>query len=204
MLFRSQSTEPISFVDIAGHWGENAIIRSAELGLFQGYPDNTFRPDDAVSRVQFVTVMWRSAGSPEPNGETPFTDIGNQLPAFQTAIRWAYETGRIKGTSDTTFSPEKALTRQEALTILHRCAGSETGLETMLTGTYDNAFSDSEQIAPWAKTAMYWGVYHQIISGTTSKTLSPLMNTTRAQMANIMVDYLDRFADVQGRGGENT
>lgn len=185
--------EAVSFTDTVGHWGESYIIRAAQMGLFMGYPDGRFGPDDKVTRAQFVTVLWRAAGSPDPAEEHPFTDIADQIAEFQTAIRWAYGSGAVKGTSDTTFSPENVLTRQEALTILHRCAGGATGMEAMFTGIYDSAFSDSGEIASWAKAAMYWGVYHKVISGTGEKTLSPWMDTTRAQLAKIMVDYLDRF-----------
>jgi hypothetical protein len=41
---------------------------------------------------------------------------------------------------------------------------------------------------------MYWGVYNEIISGTSAATLSPEGTATRAQVAKILVNYLEKFA----------
>lgn len=181
-----------SFVDAAGHWGEDYIARAVAKGLFKGYPDSTFRPDEEMSRAQFITVLWRTAGCPMEDGPVPFTDTQDQIQEFQDAISWGYRQGIIQGTSSTTFSPEKSLTRQEAMTILHRFSGGERGMEIMLTGIYDDAFQDYGEIADWAKPAMYWGVFQELIQGTGPKTLSPTGVATRAQIAKIMVEYEER------------
>lgn len=188
-----EPTEPPApvpdFTDVKGHWGEDAILRSVEEGLFKGYPDNTFRPDEPVTRAQFVTVLWRLSGSPEEKRDVPFTDTAGQYAEFQSAIAWGYHRGYVKGTSDATFSPENTLTRQEALTILHRLSGSQVGMEAMFTGIYDSQFSDSEAIAPWAKAAMYWGVYRELIQGVGGGQLSPTGVAGRAQIAKIVLQY---------------
>lgn len=188
-----EPTEPPApvpdFTDVKGHWGEEAILRSVEEGLFKGYPDNTFRPDEPVTRAQFVTVLWRLSGSPEEKRDVPFTDTADQYAEFQSAIAWGYHQGYVKGTSDATFSPENTLTRQEALTILHRLSGSQVGMEAMFTGIYDSQFSDSEAIAPWAKAAMYWGVYRELIQGVGGGQLSPTGVAGRAQIAKIVLQY---------------
>ena len=84
---------------------------------------------------------------------------------------------------------EKTLTRQEVLTILYRHAGEQTGMEGLFTGIYDSQFVDSEEIAPWAKAAVYWGVYHELIQGVGNDQLSPTGTAGRAQIAKIMLQY---------------
>lgn len=180
-----------SFSDVQTHWGKEAIGRSVELGLFKGFPDGTFHPDEPVSRAQFVTVLWRSAGTPESEGPCPFTDLADQIPEFQSAVAWAYESGAVQGVSDTEFAPLRTLTRQEAMTILYRYAGAQPGMEVMFTGIYDSQFPDSGQIAPWAKAAMYWGVYRQLIQGADGGDLAPTAFASRAQIAKIMVQFQD-------------
>lgn len=182
-----------SFSDIAGHWGEASILEAARRGLFNGYPDGRFGPNDNVTRAQFVTVLYRMSGSPETAAATPFEDIGTLSAEFRSAIAWAYEKGYVNGKADTVFDPSGQITRQEALKILFYYAGGQSGMELMLTSTYDNAFSDSDSIAAWAKPAMYWGVYKGIISGTSEDTLSPQGTATRAQLARILVNYLDKI-----------
>jgi len=181
----------ISFTDIAGHWGEESILRAAALGLFQGNDDGTFRPNDNITRAQFVTVLYRMAGSPETEEDTPFTDISGQIPEFQTAIAWAYASGYVNGREETEFAPTGTLTRQEAMTVLFRYSGAAVGTEMMFYSIYDQQFEDSGSIADWARSAMYWGVYHELINGTTDTTLSPQGLATRAQLAKILVYYLE-------------
>lgn len=177
------------FTDLTGHWGKDFAEKAAQAGLFKGYEDNTFRPDEPVSRAQFVTVLWRLAGTPEEAGDTPFTDTADQYIDFQKAIAWGYRQGYVKGTSEETFSPESTLTRQEAMTILFRYSGSQSGMELMFTSVYDGQFQDSGDVAPWAKSAMYWGVYHELIQGTGGGMLSPLGSASRVQIAKIMTQY---------------
>ena len=189
-------TEPvpapeISFNDTAGHWGEAVIKRAAELGLFKGYPDGSFGPNRNVTRAQYVTVLYRMAGSPAVSGPAPFTDIAGQSQEFQNAIAWGYEKGYVNGKSADTFDPGGDVTRQEAMKILFGYAGGVSGMETAFTTTYDATFTDSGEIADWAKAAMYWGYYKAIISGTSETTLSPRSSATRAQLAAILVRYLD-------------
>ncbi|MBQ7144190.1 MAG: S-layer homology domain-containing protein [Oscillospiraceae bacterium] len=181
------------FSDIAGHWGEESILRAAELGLFQGYADGSFRPNQAVTRVQFVTVLYRMAGSPEAKGELPFHDVGGLIEEFRKAIAWAYGAGCVQGKGDGWFDPMGSITRQEAMTILFKLHGGYGGLEQMFVETYDKGFADSGEIASWAKTAMYWAYYNALINGTGENALSPKGTATRAQLAKILVNYVEKF-----------
>lgn len=181
--------EKVTFTDLTGHWGKDFAEKAAQAGLFKGYADGSFRPDEAVSRAQFVTVLWRMAGAPAEERETPFTDLADQYIDFQKAIAWGYHQGYAKGTGEDTFSPDSTLTRQEAMTILFRYAGEQSGMELMFTSVYDSQFQDSADIAPWAKSAMYWGVYHELIQGTGGGALSPTGTASRVQIAKIMTQY---------------
>ena len=187
-----------SFTDIANHWGKKEIVEAAELGLFKGYPDGRFDPDANVTRAQFLTVLYRMAGSPAATAKTPFTDIADQIPEFQSAIAWGYEHGYVNGKSETTFDPSGNVTRQEAMKILFGYSGSVSGMESMFTAIYDESFTDSEQIASWAKAGMYWGVYNDIISGTSKTTLTPQGLATRAQLAKMLVNYISRTNQIGG------
>ena len=68
-----------------------------------------------------------------------------------------------------------------------------SGLEQMFTETYDKGFADSGEIASWARTAMYWAYYNALINGTGENTLSPKGTATRAQLAKILVNYVEKF-----------
>ena len=181
------------FSDIAGLWAEDYIRTAAARNLFQGYPDGTFRPANRLSRAQFVMVLWNLAGRPAAPDTSPFTDMSGQIENFQKAVAWACSKGYVNGTSPTTFSPGEPLTRQAAVKILFAYHGSARGPEVMMSEVYDSLFSDSGNISAWARDAMYWAVYQKILSGTSASTLAPGGTVTRAQLAAIMVRYVERF-----------
>lgn len=184
----------ISFSDVSdSFWGAADIAKAVSLGLFSGYPDGTFHPNDYITRADFVTVLWRAAGSPEPRTACRFKDV----PAdkyYTRAIAWASEKGYVNGTGDTTFDPFGYLQRQAAMKILFAYSGGKSGMELMLTESYDEAFADSGKIADWAKNAVYWGYYQGLINGIGGGQLSPTTGATRAQLAKILVNYLNKFS----------
>ncbi|MCR5137656.1 MAG: S-layer homology domain-containing protein [Oscillospiraceae bacterium] len=192
----SQIPAPVSnitFSDVEGHWGLEYIRKAAEQSLFKGYEDGRFGPDDPVTRAQFVTVLYRMAGSPEASGSMPFEDTDGLIEEFKKAISWAYGNGYVNGRSETVFDPGGRITRQEAMKILFAYSGGVSGMEAMFTGIYDDAYSDSGDIASWAKSAMYWGVYHELIKGMGDGVIAPLGTATRAQLAKILVVYSEKF-----------
>ena len=181
------------FIDIEGTWAESYIRTAAARNLFQGYSDGTFRPNNRLTRAQFMMVLWNLAGRPATSAQSPFLDMQGQIENFQKAVAWAYAQGYVNGTSPETFSPGEPLTRQAAVKILFAYNGSRRGPEAMLTSVYDEQYADSGRISTWARNAMYWAVYQTILSGTSPTTLDPGGTVTRAQLAAIMVRYTDRF-----------
>ncbi|MBR5152898.1 MAG: S-layer homology domain-containing protein [Clostridia bacterium] len=193
----SDETEPevplTTFPDTNGHWAEKEIGLAADKGLFKGDDLGNFNPDADVTRAQFVTVLWRMAGSPAVETKAPFADIENQISEFQSAIAWGFANGYINGISETEFDPEGTLTREAGMKILHFYSGGAKGNEQMLTLIYDDFFDDSKEISSWAKDSVYWGIYNTLISGTSKTTLSPQGTATRAQLAKILVNYIKNF-----------
>ena len=184
--------EPVQshlFEDVKGHWAESFVNEAVRLGLFKGDDQGRFRPDDNVTRAQFVTVLWRMTGSPEVQDQTPFADIDDQIDEFKSAIAWGYANGYINGVSEHIFDPNGTLTREAGMKILHYYSGGEIGAEQAFTAVYDGLFADSSEISPWAKNSIYWGVYQKLIAGTSADTLSPKGTATRAQLAKILVNY---------------
>lgn len=177
------------FTDVSpAHWAYSVVEQAAELGYITGQGDGTFAPDRELTRAEFVTMLWRMAGKPAASAPAAFTDV----PAnawYRDAVSWAAEQGYVKGTGDTTFAPNGKLTRQEAVTVLFRYSGGQSGVELMLTQVYDSQYTDSGSIADWAKSAVYWAIYNGVINGTSDTTVSPNGTATRAQIAAILVRY---------------
>lgn len=89
--------------------------------------------------------------------------------------------GFFRGTSATTFSPEKTLTRAEMVTVLHRMAGTPE-VET------ENPFRD---VAPdrWYTDAITWAAANGIVQGKTADRFDPNAPVTREQIASILYRY---------------
>lgn len=191
---QSGSNETVElFSDVAGNWAEEYITQAAERGLIVGY-DGKYRPQDSMTRAELVTTLWRASGSPEAE-PSAFTDLTQDW--YKDAVAWAEQTGVVKGVGGGRFDPTGLVSREQLATILHRMAGSPTGMEGMLTGLYDQQFADSGELSDWAKASVYWTYFNEILCGnerlTAEGELAPQADATRAQIAVMIVRYLDRM-----------
>ena len=185
-----------SFRDVTStHWAFDSVERAAELGLVTGYSDGTFRPDTPVTRAQFVLMLWRMCGKPAAAKAASFADASADW--YQDALSWAVENGYVNGLSDTRFGPDAPITRQQAMAILFRLNGGQSGTELTLTGIYEQTFADSTTIAAWAKDATWWAVYHELVSGVGGSRIAPEANASRAQIAAILLRYADQFMTME-------
>lgn len=185
-----------SFRDVTStHWAFASVERAAELGLVTGYSDGTFRPDTPVTRAQFVLMLWRMCGKPAAAKAASFADASADW--YQDALSWAVEKGYVNGLSDTRFGPDAPITRQQAMAILFRLNGRQSGTELTLTGIYEQTFADSTTIAAWAKDATWWAVYHELVSGVGGSRIAPEANASRAQIAAILLRYADQFMTME-------
>ncbi|MDP6576149.1 MAG: S-layer homology domain-containing protein [Candidatus Peribacteraceae bacterium] len=88
--------------------------------IVQGYPDNTFRPDDNVNRAEALKILLLSANIKPPeeyDSPLPFSDI-NPDDWFFPYVKDAIELDVIEGYGDGTFRPANPMTRAEASKIL--------------------------------------------------------------------------------------
>src|SRR3989339_378598 len=105
------------------HWAIEPIALSATLGLINGYPDDTFRPNKGITRAELVTLLVRSKGL-RLDKQIEFTNFAD-VPANSWAakfISYASEHGLVTGYPNGTFQPNKVLTRAEGITIFSRYA----------------------------------------------------------------------------------
>ena len=179
------------FVDMpgAGVWSHDGLDYCIAAGLMSGTSDVTVSPDMTASRAQLVQLLWAAAGSPEATGALPFTDV--QPGAwYYAAVRWAYRTGLVAGTSPTTFDPNAAVTRQDLAVILYEQSGRPAA-----TGGELAAFPDVGHVAGYAYAALTWAVAQGLVSGVGTASgaqLAPRGYASRAQVATILTAYYDR------------
>ena len=177
----------ISYNDVtAGDWFTPDVIYVTLTGLMNGTGDG-FSPNNNINRAQLVTVLYRMAGEPEVTGENPFTDVPDGQ-WYTDAVLWAAENGITEGTSETTFSPNSALSREDMATLLYRFADFETEEPIEVTGDL-SGYTDADLVADYAVDAMTWAVGEGVISGIGNNTLAPDNTASRAQMATVLTRY---------------
>ena len=175
-----------SFSDVkAGSWYHEAVDYALKAGLMNGMGDGKFDPDGSLTRAMLVTILYRAEGSPNVSGEAnPFTDVKSGQ-WYTDAVIWAAHEGIVNGMTETTFAPNLKITREQIATILYRYAGSPK-----TDGSLDE-FSDALTVSPYAIDAMRWSVEEGIINGMDGK-LAPKDNATRAQIATLLMRYLEK------------
>lgn len=104
------------FIDVAGNTHAEAIVWVAERGITTGFPDDTFRPNDDVTRGQMATFLDRALDLPP--GTATFSDVAGNVHA--EAIAAVAEAGITTGFPDGTFRPNDPVTRGQMATFLFR------------------------------------------------------------------------------------
>lgn len=173
--------------DTVGLWAANAVDYAYHFGLVGGVSEDKFAPNTSMTRAQLVTILYRAAGSPQMTVTTNFEDLDVGA-YYYSAVVWATVTGVVNGTSDTTFSPNSYVTREQIAAILYRYADT-MGDNVIVSGNL-NAYTDKDQVSDYAVEPMIWAVDRGIISGTTDTTLSPKSTATRAQVVVMLHRYL--------------
>ena len=173
-----------------GQWYYDAVDFVTRYGIMNGMDAGAFNPGGNVNRAQFVTILYRIAGSPAVTIDNPFVDVPAQS-WYTDAVLWAYEKGITTGATATTFNPGGTLVRQNMVTFLMRFAntmGIDTSDRADLSG-----YNDAYQIAAHAQAPMEWAVARGIISGMSETTLGPNGLANRAQIAVIIERFVPDY-----------
>lgn len=166
-----------------------AVEKNITTGTSQDPP--LFSPFKTCTRAQFVTFLWRMKGSPEPSStKNPFKDVETGK-SYSKAVLWAFENKVTTGTSDTTFSPFKNVTRAQVATFIWRACG-----EPSARGV--NPFKDVAEGKSFT-IPVTWMVENGITTGKSETSYAPSDNCTRAQTVTFLYrldNYLSKEGDV--------
>ena len=172
-------------------WSYDGIAYCVARGLMSGTDTHTFSPGGVTTRAQLVQVLYNLAGEPDMTGvTTPFTDARSGW--YRDAVAWAYRTGVVSGTSDTTFSPDQAVTREQIAVILMAFAAQVPGAERPTAPADLAAFPDGGSVSPWARDAMADAVALGVLGGAEvngTLWLRPQGQATRAEVATVLAGF---------------
>ena len=191
--FKAETPAPVAlpFTDVkSGNWFYDAVKYAYAQGLMTGTSATTFAPNGTMNRAMIVTVLYRLEKSPAVTGTSKFTDV----PAgqwYSDAVAWAAANKIVNGYDETTFGPMNAVTREQMAAILFRYEQVK-GLENVTLEENLNRFPDQNKISAYAIPALQWAVGQKIINGNADGTLDPTGTATRAQVAQIFTNLLNK------------
>ena len=191
--FKAETPAPVAlpFTDVkSGNWFYDAVKYAYAQGLMTGTSATTFAPNGTMNRAMIVTVLYRLEKSPAVTGASKFTDV----PAgqwYSDAVAWAAANKIVNGYNETTFGPMNAVTREQMAAILFRYEQVK-GLENVTLEENLNRFPDQNKISAYAIPALQWAVGQKIINGNADGTLDPTGTATRAQVAQIFTNLLNK------------
>ena len=195
VMFKEVEPEALPFADVPEDaWYAGAVRYVYENGLMAGTSGDAFNPDGTTTRSQFVTILWRMADSPAVDYQMNFSDVPADI-YYTEAVRWAASEGIVGGYGNGSFGSVDAISREQLAVFLFRFAermGYDVSQRADLTG-----YTDLSQVNSYAQEAMEWAVGAGIISGTSSTTLSPQGQATRAQAAAMLERFCQKYAENQ-------
>ena len=169
--------------DIDRHWSEEYIETLKAMNVMNGYMGYT-RPDDIITRGEFVTVLVRAFGYSTNDNRQKFSDVEKNHMFFES-INAAQEAGITDGYPDHTFRPQKSVTREEIVLMLSRITQSKE-----ITGKLK--FTDIGKDYRY-ESELYKLVNDEILSGYPDQSFRPYETATRAETAKMIVKAMEKY-----------
>ena len=171
VFIEPQTSDEFPFIDVpqlSPYY--DAIKWTYGMSYMMGTDNTHFSPDTHTTRAQAVSVLYRMKGIIS-DVSLPFGDVPEDA-WYSDALRWAYSTGVVSGTSETTFSPDNYITQEQFVKMCYDLYGVPVnGADFGIMGA-----------SSWAKQAWNWAYRNDIVSGD-----NPQRVLTRAEMAQVLV-----------------
>lgn len=188
----SNATEKIEYIDINEHWAKKEILNMTKQGYLQGYPDRTYRPDENVTRAEFLTTLDKI--KVKNSSKTREVDINEIIPVIYISKinkdTWYYHNVSDILRDFSTFEViygfeekinfEKDITRDEVAYII----------------THDMKLQKNNQVFKDIRNNKFreeinTSYINKLMNGYTDGSFKPKKNLTRAELA-VLIERIDR------------
>lgn len=209
-----------SFNDINGHWAETIINKLADEGIVSGFGDNSFVPNGAVTRAEYLKMIMNATGIEETEcGAEGYLDV-KQSEWYSGYLKSAMDKGlipqemitgyksEIVSENDETGRPVSsfvkysgsfngglAITREEMAFLTMSMYQYILNARTMegLADKQEISFTDEDNISQWAVTGVNLAAANGLIEGMDDGSFQPKATTTRAQSATVIGRILNKI-----------
>ena len=189
--FAEIAPEPLPFGDVDdGDWFADAVRFVYENGMMNGVSETDFAPHATTSRSMIVTILYRLEGEPVVDYAMDFTDVAGDA-YYAEAVRWAASEGIVGGYGGGLFGAEDAVAREQLAVILYRYAVYKGYDVSIGEDTNILSYADFADLSEYAIPAMQWACGAGIVNGTSESTLAPQGEATRAQVAAMLMRFVE-------------
>ena len=117
------TAEAAGFADVDDEWYATAVNWAANVGVVNGYEDNTFQPNTAITREQLAAILMNYAAykGEDVSNRADLTSYTDQPSTWaEEAMQWAVAEGLISGVTNDQLQPQSSATRAQVAAILQR------------------------------------------------------------------------------------
>ncbi len=178
---------PVVFNDIEGvTWASEAILALADKGIINGKGDGKFKPDDNVTREEFVKIIVGALGMSDAEYEgNAFSDVKDS-DWFCKFVNIATENQIVKGIGGGMFGVGENITRQDMVVMVYNALLFKNAEVT----SAELHFEDKSEIADYAYEAVCALYEMGAINGVSETRFEPMGTATRAQAAKVVYAVL--------------
>lgn len=175
------------FIDSTKHWAKDDILKLFELGIIQGYPDNTVKPDNKITRAEIAVMISKAIGLDESKDIDLIFSDKNEIPSWAIGyVTTLFQNKMISGYEDNTYRAKNNVTRNEIAVMIMNAFEFETGAHNN-----EVDFKDNNDIPNWAVRFVVSANKLGIINGYEDKTFRPKNNVTRAEVFTMIARCLE-------------
>lgn len=178
------NTKPFSDIP-AENWAADAVAFTSAHELFNGTSNNIFSPNLPMTRGMLAVVLHNLENNPRQAFSAAFSDVASGT-WYSDAVAWAAEQDIVSGYGNGLFGPGDNITREQLAMMLWRYSGEPAATNKELR------FSDADSASDYALDALRWAVENGIINGYGNGILDPKGLATRAQVAQMLMNYLKK------------
>ena len=119
------AADDAGFTDVDDEWFATAVNWAASVGVVNGFEDNTFRPNDAITREQLAAILcnyaaWKGEDVSARAELSRYSDAAAISSWATDVMRWAVAENLISGVTTDELQPQGAATRAQVAAILER------------------------------------------------------------------------------------
>ncbi|OMF09169.1 S-layer homology domain-containing protein, partial [Paenibacillus sp. FSL H7-0331] len=185
---------PVTFKDLENHWAKEAVNDMGSRMVINGVSNDTFAPDQNITRAEFAAMIVRALGLKADNGLSPFKDVQSSA-WYNGYVNTALNGSIVTGFDNGTFAPEDKITREQAMMMIAnamKITGLQVNLQAQEAGQLLSKFDDGNLAAEWARASIANCLDAGIVTGRNGNQLEPKESISRAEVAILVQRLLQK------------